>query len=673
MKKTSRVAKVFTRAAGGAIGLALALGACAQPPVSEDVLAGGREPAETQSLAPALCGDVQHIYVVAHQDDDLLFMNPDLSTSIKLNHCVATVFLTTSENRPGIDWFNTVFPNRALSYTAYGRSREAGIRAAYAQMSGVANDWRESKYWAAGKAISMFTLKGNARVSLFFLRLTDDADFAKSNTLVDLWYQPGLRLTALDNSNTFTKNELIASLAALMWKSEAKYVHIQDSNPDSYITDEDGNSRDDHTDHIIGAMFAQEARKFYFAPHMLVRYRDYNSILEANPNLSEAQAADKLSVFNTYAALDPLICENGDRCVTPASDGDVYKDFVGWTRRQYYNIDDDQQGSVVRDASGTSRLFVLGDRSSTLRAIGQTSANGGAWTPWADLGGNFSATPVVSAYADGRLAAFVRSNNGTLLYSREIAKGGAWTPWQDIGGQGASDAAVAVNERGQLQVFAISTGNRIMSRVDTNGAGNWNAWRDIGEKFNDFLAWSNPAVGTVRNGRLALFVRDAFGRVRVATQNPAATNWSSWANLGGSFNSDPVAGRTSDGFGAVFIRGLDGGLYWSRETTKGWTSWARLGSVTFNGSPVVTTGAGGTLAVFVRDTDGGVRSISQNANGTWGSWSYLLGGFSSVLGASRTNDGRLQVFARGGFDGLVYYRAQTGVNGDWTPWVNLGR
>src|SRR4051812_27265299 len=64
--------------------------------------------------------------IVAHEDDDLLFLSPDLIHDVQAGRCVRTVFVTAG-----------AFPGA----TDYGGQREAGSRAANALMAGVANSW----------------------------------------------------------------------------------------------------------------------------------------------------------------------------------------------------------------------------------------------------------------------------------------------------------------------------------------------------------------------------------------------------------------------------------------------------------------------------------------------------------------------------------------------------
>lgn len=54
--------------------------------------------------------------VVAHEDDDLLFLSPDLLHNIQAGRCVRTVFVTAGDSGAG---------------AGYWQGREAGSKAAY--------------------------------------------------------------------------------------------------------------------------------------------------------------------------------------------------------------------------------------------------------------------------------------------------------------------------------------------------------------------------------------------------------------------------------------------------------------------------------------------------------------------------------------------------------------
>src|SRR3546814_4418800 len=66
------------------------------------------------------CHGIKDLAFVAHLDDDLLFMNPDIASNIEAGGCVQVVYLTASDAGEG---------------EHYMLGRERGVRAAYAYMA----------------------------------------------------------------------------------------------------------------------------------------------------------------------------------------------------------------------------------------------------------------------------------------------------------------------------------------------------------------------------------------------------------------------------------------------------------------------------------------------------------------------------------------------------------
>ena len=108
--------------------------------------------------AAAFAGGAAVLNFVAHQDDDLLILSPDLLHAIRAGGNVRTVYLTAGD---------------AGLHASYWQDRESGARAAYAEMAGAANSWTQSDAGVAGHPIPVFTLTGQRNVSLVFLRLPD--------------------------------------------------------------------------------------------------------------------------------------------------------------------------------------------------------------------------------------------------------------------------------------------------------------------------------------------------------------------------------------------------------------------------------------------------------------------------------------------------------------------
>src|SRR5215213_5329561 len=121
------------------------------------VSAGCRADLESESVdadeAEATAAGAE-LNIVAHEDDDLLFMSPDLPASIRRGNTVETVYLTAGDADAG---------------EAYWRGREDGIRAAYARMAGVENRWNQSAVRIAGKSVRRYTLAPAPKVRVVFV------------------------------------------------------------------------------------------------------------------------------------------------------------------------------------------------------------------------------------------------------------------------------------------------------------------------------------------------------------------------------------------------------------------------------------------------------------------------------------------------------------------------
>lgn len=77
------------------------------------------------------------VQVVAHPDDDLFFMNPDLSRSLTAGIPVTTVYLTSGEadGRNEAAGGAAKDPEQPADRAHYAEARQNGIRCAYAQMA----------------------------------------------------------------------------------------------------------------------------------------------------------------------------------------------------------------------------------------------------------------------------------------------------------------------------------------------------------------------------------------------------------------------------------------------------------------------------------------------------------------------------------------------------------
>ena len=247
--------------------------------------------------------------VVAHEDDDLLFLNPGLLHIIQAGCDVGTIFLTAGD---------------AGYNAAYWQDREAGTRAAYARMCRVANTWTQTDAGIPGHPIPVFTLRGHPFISLAFLRLPDgniDGSGFPSNShegLQKLWTGSISTIHAVDGSSSYTKESLLRVLASLLSSFQPDQVNMQD-----YVgTFGDG----DHSDHHASAYFVQSALQHYTTPHAFTGYNGYPTVSLA-ANVTGADLIAKRKAFYVYAQHDEYVCSSTWGCSRSS--------YGLWLQRQY--------------------------------------------------------------------------------------------------------------------------------------------------------------------------------------------------------------------------------------------------------------------------------------------------------------------------------------------------
>jgi hypothetical protein len=251
------------------------------------------------SAVPAVASSGGHLYLVAHQDDDLLFMNPDIEDSIRAGLRVRTIFLTAAASGP---------PPQPSPPAWY--SREDGVYNAYRAMAGVApqqNDWTcAAQTYLTNKVVRVCTLTTQPLVSVVFMRLPDGgSDPLHMPGMAALWARSVPQLASFTRpevpptpSSTYARTDLTQVLAALIADFAPDLIGTQDSTL-AYA--------DDHADHIAGAQFALDADHTYTRPHDLWMYRGYNLNIwwgpvpaAEVPNLSQAQRDEKLRIMEIY-------------------------------------------------------------------------------------------------------------------------------------------------------------------------------------------------------------------------------------------------------------------------------------------------------------------------------------------------------------------------------------
>lgn len=258
-------------------------------------------------LDPAGIGGT--LTLVAHPDDDLLFLSTSLARDAAAGRRMITVYLTAGDDDDG-DW--------------YWRAREAGVRAAYAKLHGVEDRWILSSRMLAGTSLSQATLAEVPRVGLLFLRLpggrVDGSGNARNGfaSLRRLWEGRIATISAVDETATHSLATLQDILRALLGEFRPDRI----TSTDHIGSFDDG----DHSDHHVAGYLADRVQTGYEAPHEFAGYRGY-PIDGLPPNLDVAQIAVKEGAFFAYAPSDYKAPQ------TPAL---ARRDRVGaWLAREY--------------------------------------------------------------------------------------------------------------------------------------------------------------------------------------------------------------------------------------------------------------------------------------------------------------------------------------------------
>jgi hypothetical protein len=364
--------------------------------------AAAPSPASTPS---ADCKAGTLVTVVAHLDDDLLFVNPGISDKLDAGWCVTTVHLIGGANGAKFD---------------YVVLRETGTKLAYARMAGVPDEWTESTVTFAGKPVHQITLKGDPRVKLLELRLPGGAVRGGKVPLGLLW-ERGQTLSTYPmhsdgtGATTYDRAQLIATLRAILTPATEIYT----LNPDTVAFME-------HPDHILAAritrMVAQSLNR-----DMPIGYHVTYPTGGLPKNLTAAQTVRKRDVVGSYFAID------GN------DSGHVFGEYMwdgNWVARRYYSMGRaNQPGAqfqlrpfqLVNEYSSRCMTSAGAGKSPTLEACNDSARQNWYWQQLPAAPGAKNDALLVNGATRGCIA-----EHDSQLSEGECNPADAalhWTPW----------------------------------------------------------------------------------------------------------------------------------------------------------------------------------------------------------------------------------------------------
>lgn len=275
-------------------------------------------PISIDELTNTRCYGPTIINVVAHQDDDLLFINPDVITHIKQGYCVRTIYLTAG------DAGNTGF---------YYSSREQGAQAAYDKMLNQKSIW-ESKIVRLNDSqyVTISSPKNNSKISLIFMHLPDGnmegQGFKATGSASLAKFNSGSvkRIYSLDKQSNYSKAELNNALVKLFWLYQPSEFNTQSTYR--------GTKYKDHSDHMaVGAIVTQAAKQYNEqqyrgAVRIPVNYYQGYPIHDSGVNLRNNDIDEKLGIFLEYTKFDKATCQSEQKCLNDQAYG-------AYVRRNY--------------------------------------------------------------------------------------------------------------------------------------------------------------------------------------------------------------------------------------------------------------------------------------------------------------------------------------------------
>jgi LmbE family N-acetylglucosaminyl deacetylase len=263
------------------------------------------------------CIGKTYLNVVAHQDDDLLFMNPDIQDLIIEGNCVRTIYLTAGDSGGTAD---------------YGKARLQGAQAAYNTMLGEDSKWRyTSIQMRKGQLAIVAEPTADKRVTLIGLQLPDGELFGRGfqsngfNSVSHLFDNKSASILTIDGSSVYTKADLTEVLGRFIRTYRPARINTFSIQ---------GGHVADHSDHHVTGLLVNETlsqlQTANFAPPTVRRYYGY-PVQTWPQNVFDEALAKKETAFLNYAQYDGATCRTLEDCYSAHS---TYGLYLG---RQYYN------------------------------------------------------------------------------------------------------------------------------------------------------------------------------------------------------------------------------------------------------------------------------------------------------------------------------------------------
>ncbi|WNM33621.1 PIG-L family deacetylase [Streptomyces sp. Li-HN-5-11] len=464
------------------------------------------------------------LHVMAHADDNLYFMNPDLEQSIRSGARSVTVCLTGGES----DGHNVQAHDPTAGTVPYDRARFArarmnGVRRAHAVMAtgDAESPWDvDAVSLIPGFQVEVQTLRAAPGNQLVFLELVEARALftPKKDCLRGLWRGATDTLATLPPTGTpvreryeYTRDQLIDSLTAIMEQVRPTVVRTLDPNAVHMADKPPLSSRDprlrgfhyhDHQDHTASAHFAQAALAQYWGrehsrPVAVESYLGYETAALPN-NIDLKTARRKGDLLSVYGWADGKDCGDEAGCGDRKVGGTAFDGGSrNWTRSTYLRAPGSNSWLLPL---ADNRLAAFAVLDGTAHCWVETAPGSGAFGGPHGLGGEmFEGQLFALRHNDGKIQLFAartvlpsgkRAHRRELMAAIQCGTGDGGVPvfgaWESLGAPDSAPAkslemgypAAVAGKDGAVHVFVRNWDGGVSHRSGVRGR-QWTDWRRV--------------------------------------------------------------------------------------------------------------------------------------------------------------------------------------------------
>jgi Repeat of unknown function (DUF346) len=238
---------------------------------------------------------------------------------------------------------------------------------------------------------------------------------------------------------------------------------------------------------------------------------------------------------------------------------------------------------------------------------------------------------------------------------------------------------------GHLEVFARGTNDVMYHRWFDPSTPGWSAWDPLGGPVasDAGAAAMRQSGATISLGdQMHVFVRGVANNMLHRFWVCCEPSWRPWENLGGQWKGAPDAISLGSGHVEVFARGLDDAIWHNFFVGGRWSGWRSLGAPPVRAASDPGAAAGyrirgltsqREISLFVTGTDAAIWGTRWIEGGGWEPWETLGGQAMGAPDATYDTPTRVNVFARSGINGFIYFRIRSGGWGNWEQWPDSTR